>query len=164
VNFGRNPRSKADLLRTVLEESERAIIVDGIIEPVGNIEEAQAVLGEAGLYNLNRMERVSKGLDINIRTERNRGSYNTEDIIRDAKQFLNKMPSEGESIPSKEKIESQIRNLPKGMIVESGEHSESNDNLNSEVPKSEDYSIDNLKEQFGKIPSDIVVSSDEQGE
>ncbi len=129
LNYGRNPKSKADLLRTVLEEAERAIIVDGVIEPVGSIEEAQAVLGEAGLYELNRLGKMSKGLSINIRAEKNRNKYSPEDIISGAKQFLDDMRKKEEvkikeQDYSAENLRKQLGTVPEGIVVKTDERSE----------------------------------------
>lgn len=123
VNFKRNPKSKAELLRTILEEAERSIIESGIAEPVETLDEAVAILENAGITGLNRLGRATKGLKFNMRINKNIEGVDEGEIVRGARKFLSD---------------------------------------NSIIPKNEDYSIPNLKEQLSRIPEEIVVDKSEE--
>jgi hypothetical protein len=99
-SFKRAPKSKSELIRTVMEEAERSTIESGISEPVETIEEAEDILNEAGIGGLNRYDRGKRGLAFNMKVED--GRINRSISQRDIDEALRLFKENNKIVPTTE--------------------------------------------------------------
>ncbi len=131
ASFRRAPKSKSELIRTVMEEAERSTIESGISSPVETIEEAEDILTEAGLGGFNRGDRGKRGLVFNMKVEERRinrvlTQRDVEEAVRLFKESGMVPPAEMDYSP--ENLKRVLGTVPYNVVSEVDEENGTNSN------------------------------------